>query len=158
MWIIYPVGVFYNTRWLTEFWSAQAKVEGNMSMTAWLWGRDSSVFNNPLGVLVRTPLYVVFPSTWVSLDGELMYFPIMLKGSCFGENRKVIFYGNHVFCRRAPSPTTLFSTFFDIFCLLFYLQHNITSPATFIHQTHALCLYSPVISSKQFFFLGPLQM
>jgi len=54
------------------------------------------------------------------------------------------------------SHKVIFNIFSGIFYFLFHLQHKITSPATFIHQTHALSLYIPVGSSKHICFLGPL--
>jgi hypothetical protein len=73
VWRIYPVGVCYDTRWLTGLWSTGAKVEGIMPMTAWYWGRHSSVFKDSLGVPSRTPLYVGIPSTWVSWTVTLCF-------------------------------------------------------------------------------------
>jgi len=46
-------------------------------------GRDSSVINDPLEELGCTPLYVGLPSAWSSMDGDLMFFPI-LKECFFG--------------------------------------------------------------------------
>jgi hypothetical protein len=54
--------------------STQAKVEGIMPKAAWHWGRGSSVVNDPLGEPGRTLLYVVLPSAWGSVDGDLMFF------------------------------------------------------------------------------------
>jgi hypothetical protein len=64
------------TRWLTGLWSTQAKVEGTMLKAAWHCGRDS-VVNDPLGEPGRTPLYVGLPSVWGSMDGGLIFFPIL---------------------------------------------------------------------------------
>jgi len=49
MWMIYIVGGCYDIRWLMELWSTQAKVKGILPIPSWLWCRDSSVFNDPLG-------------------------------------------------------------------------------------------------------------
>jgi hypothetical protein len=46
-------------------------------------GRDSSVINDPLEELGRTPLYVGLSSVWGSVDSDLMFFPI-LKECFFG--------------------------------------------------------------------------
>jgi hypothetical protein len=76
----------YNTRWLTELWSNQANVEGIVPRAAWHWGRDSSVVNNFLGEPGRTPLYVGLPSAWGSVEGDLMFSPILYEGSLFGDS------------------------------------------------------------------------
>jgi len=55
-------------------WSTQVKVEGIVLKAAWHWGRDSSVVNNPLGEPGHTPLYVGLPSTWGSVNSDLMFF------------------------------------------------------------------------------------
>ena len=67
----------YDTRWLMGFWSTQAKAEGIVSRAAWHWGRDSSVVNDPFGEPDCTSLYVGLLSAWGSMDGDLMYFPIL---------------------------------------------------------------------------------
>jgi hypothetical protein len=67
---VYPVEVYCNTRWLTELWSTQAKVEGIVLNAAWQWGRDCSVVNEPLGEPGRTPFYVGLLSAWGSVDGD----------------------------------------------------------------------------------------
>jgi len=77
VWRLYPVGDCYHRCWLMGPWSTQAKVEGIVPRTSWHWGRDSSVINNPLGEPGRTPLYVDLPSAWGSVDGDLMFFPIL---------------------------------------------------------------------------------
>ena len=77
MWRVYPVGGCYDKRWLTGFWSTQAKVEGIMPRAAWHWSSDSSVTNDPFGEPGRTPLYVGLLSVWGSVDGDLMFFPIL---------------------------------------------------------------------------------
>jgi len=59
------------------FWSTQAKVEGIVLRAAWHWGRDSSVINDPLRERDCTPFYVGLLSVWGSMDGGLMFFPIL---------------------------------------------------------------------------------
>jgi hypothetical protein len=76
----------YDTRWLTELWSNQAKVEGIVPRAAWHRGRDSSVVNNSLGEPGRTSLNVGLPSAWGSVDGDFMFFPILYEGSLFGDS------------------------------------------------------------------------
>jgi hypothetical protein len=66
----------------------EAKVKGNVPKAAWHRGSDSSVDNNPLGEKDRTPLYVGLLSTWGSVDGELMFFPILEEGSFFGDSSR----------------------------------------------------------------------
>ena len=51
-------------------WSTKAKVEGMVLKAARHWGRDCRVVNDPLGESGCTPLYVGFPSTLGSVDGE----------------------------------------------------------------------------------------
>ena len=51
-------------------WSTQAKVDSIVLKAAWHWARDCSVLNDPLGESGCTPLYVGFPSTLGSVDGE----------------------------------------------------------------------------------------
>jgi len=58
-------------------WSTQAKVEGIVARAAWHWGRDSSVINNHLVEPGHTPLYVCLLSARGSVDGDLMFFPIL---------------------------------------------------------------------------------
>jgi len=84
VWRVYPVEGCYDTRWLTGLWSTEAKVEIIMLRAAWYWGRDSSVFNDPLGEPGRNPLYVVLPSVWGSMEGDLMLFPHFEGGLLFG--------------------------------------------------------------------------
>jgi hypothetical protein len=55
---------------------------------AWHWGSDSSVINDPLGEQGRTPMYVGLLSTWGSVDGDLMFFPILEDGSFFGDSSR----------------------------------------------------------------------
>ena len=74
MWRVYPVGGYYDTRWLKGLWSTQSKVEGIVLKAAWHWVIDSSVFSDHLGEPGRTPLYVGLPSAWGSVDGDLMFF------------------------------------------------------------------------------------
>ena len=85
MWRVYPDGGYYNTHWLTGLRSTQAKVEeGIVPNTAWHWGRDDSVTNDPPGEPGCTPLYVGLPSAWGSMDGELMFFPICRRAPFWG--------------------------------------------------------------------------
>jgi len=42
LWRAHPEESYYNTGWLMELWSTQAKVEGIMLKAAWHWGRDCS--------------------------------------------------------------------------------------------------------------------
>ena len=58
MWRGYSVEGYYDTCWLTGLWSTQAKVEGIVLKAAWHRGGYSSVGNDSLGELGRTPLYV----------------------------------------------------------------------------------------------------
>jgi len=67
----------YDTRWLTGLWSTQAKVEGTVLKAAWHWVRGYSVVNDPLGEPGCTPLYVGLLSSWGSVDGDLIFFPIL---------------------------------------------------------------------------------
>jgi hypothetical protein len=55
-----------------------------MSKAAGHWGRDSSVINDPLGEPGRTPLHVGPLSAWGSVDGDLMFVPILQEGSFLG--------------------------------------------------------------------------
>ena len=66
-------------------WSTQAKVEGIVLKAAWNWVRDCSVFNDPLGEPGRTVLYVGLPSTWGSVDGDLIFFPFFVGGLLIGD-------------------------------------------------------------------------
>ena len=84
MWRVYPVEGCYDMHWLMRFWSTQAKVEGIVLKVAWHWGRDSSAVNDSVGEPGSTPLYVGFLSVWGSMDGDLMFYPILLEGSFFG--------------------------------------------------------------------------
>jgi hypothetical protein len=44
------------------------------------WVNDSSVVNDPRGEQDRTPLRAGRLSTWGSVDGDLMFFPILEGG------------------------------------------------------------------------------
>jgi hypothetical protein len=46
------------------------------------------VFFLPLGEQGRTPLYVGLLSTWGSVDGDLMFIPILEEGSFFGDSSR----------------------------------------------------------------------
>jgi hypothetical protein len=59
-----------------------------VSKAAWYWGSDSSVINDPLGEQGRTPFYVGLPSTCGSVDGDLMFFPILEEGFFFGDSSR----------------------------------------------------------------------
>jgi hypothetical protein len=76
------------THWLMGLWSTKAKVEGIMLKAAWHWGSDSSVVNDPLGEPGCSPLYVGLLSTWDSMDGDLMFFPILDEGSFLGDSSR----------------------------------------------------------------------
>jgi hypothetical protein len=52
-------------------------VEGIVLRAAWHWGRESSVVYNTLEEPGHTPLYVGLPAAWGSVDGDLMFFPIL---------------------------------------------------------------------------------
>jgi hypothetical protein len=65
-----------------------AKVEGFVPKATWHWGSDSSVINDPVGEQGRTPLYVGLLSTWASVDGDLMFFPILEEGSFFRDSSR----------------------------------------------------------------------
>jgi hypothetical protein len=62
---------------LLRLWSTQAKVEVIVPRAVWHCGKDSNFVNDPLGEPDRTPLYVDLPSAWDSVDGNLMFFPIL---------------------------------------------------------------------------------
>jgi len=51
-------------------------MEGIVLKAAWHWGRDATVVNDPLGEPGHTLLCVGLPSAWVSVSGDLMFFPI----------------------------------------------------------------------------------
>ena len=85
MWRAYPDEGCYDTRWLTGLWSTQAKMEGIMLKAAWHWGRDCSVLNDLLGEPGHPPLYVGLPSTWGSVDGDLIFFPFFVGGLLIGD-------------------------------------------------------------------------
>ena len=74
------------TRWLMGLWSTQAKVEGIVARAAWHCGRDSSVVNDPLGEPGHTPLYVGLPSSWRSVDGDLIFFTHFVGGLLYGDS------------------------------------------------------------------------
>ena len=85
MWRVYPVEGCYDTGWLTGLWSTQAKLEGIVLKDAWHWGRDSSVINDLHGEPGSTPLYLGLPSTWDSVDGDLIFFPFFVGGLLIGD-------------------------------------------------------------------------
>jgi len=88
LWRVYPVEGYYNTRWLTGFWSTRAKVESIVLKAAWHWGSDKSVANDPLGEPSLTPLYVGRPSAWGSVDGDCRFPRISWEGFFFGDSEK----------------------------------------------------------------------
>jgi hypothetical protein len=88
VWGVYPVEGYHYTHWLTGLWSTQPKVEGIVLKAAWHWSSDSSVINDPLGEQDRTPLHVGLLSTWDSVDDDLIFLPILEKGSFFGESSR----------------------------------------------------------------------
>ena len=51
-----------------------------MLKAAWHWGSDCSVVKDPLAESGRTPLYVGLPSTWGSVNSDLMFFPFSWEG------------------------------------------------------------------------------
>ena len=65
------------THWLTGLWSTQAKVEDIIPRTAWHWGTQSSVVNDPLGEPGSTPLYEGLLSALGYVDNDLMFFHIL---------------------------------------------------------------------------------
>jgi hypothetical protein len=83
-----PVEGYYHTRWLTGFWSTQAKVDGIMLKAAWHWGSDSSVANDPLEGPGRTPLYAGLPSVLGSVEDDRMFSPFSWDGSVTGDSER----------------------------------------------------------------------
>jgi len=47
---------------------------------AWLWSRDCSVVNDPLGDPGHTQLYVGLPSMWGSVDSDQTFSPFSMGG------------------------------------------------------------------------------
>ena len=84
MWWDTPMRVT-TTRWLTGFWSAQAKVEGIMLKAAGHWGSDCSVVNDPPGEPNHTPLHVGLLSTWGSKDSDQILSPFFMGGPLIGD-------------------------------------------------------------------------
>ena len=80
MWRFYPGEGCYNTGWLIGLWSTQAKVEGFVLKTAWLWGRECSVVNDTFGE-PGAALYVGLRNTWGSVDGKTNVFLFSWEGS-----------------------------------------------------------------------------
>ena len=78
MWRLYPVGDCYDICWITGLWSTQTKVEVSCR------GLHGTGVNDPLGEPGCNPLYVVHPCAWGSVDGELMFSPILYEGSFCG--------------------------------------------------------------------------
>jgi len=64
--------------------STQTKVEGFVLKAVWHWVSNRSVVNDPLGEPGRTPLYVVLPSAWGSVDGDRMFSPHFVGGLILG--------------------------------------------------------------------------
>jgi hypothetical protein len=88
VWRVYPVEGHYDTCWLTGLWSTQAKVKGIMLKSAWYWGSDSSVINDPIVEPGCTPWYIGLPSTWGSLDDNCMFYPHFVGGLLFGDSNR----------------------------------------------------------------------
>jgi hypothetical protein len=61
----------------TGLLSTEAKVWGIMPKTAWHWGTDSNVANDPFRAPGSTPSYVCLPHSWGSAGGDCL-----LPGSC----------------------------------------------------------------------------
>ena len=57
-----------------------------MLNAAWHWGTDSSGFNDPFGGPGRTPLYLVLPSAWGSVDGDVFLSCMYVGGLIFGDS------------------------------------------------------------------------
>ena len=66
---------YYDTRWLTELWSTQAKVQGIMLKAARHCSSNISIVNNPLGQPGCTTLYVGLQSMWGSVYGDHIFSP-----------------------------------------------------------------------------------
>jgi len=64
LWRVYPDESCYDTLANGTLVVYPSQVELIMPKAAWLWGRDCSVVNDPLGDPGCTPLYVDFPSNW----------------------------------------------------------------------------------------------
>ena len=64
---------YYDTRWLTGLWSAQAKMQGIVLKAARHWDSNISVVNDPFGEPGRTTLYVGLQSMWGSVDGDHIF-------------------------------------------------------------------------------------
>jgi hypothetical protein len=62
--------------------------QGGRYRAAWHWGSDCSVVNDPLGEQGRTPLSVGLLSTWGSVGGGLISFPILEEDSFFGDSSR----------------------------------------------------------------------
>jgi hypothetical protein len=85
----HPDEGYYDTHWLAVLWSTQAKVEGIVLKTAWHWGSDCSVVNDPLGEPGRIRLYVGLLSTWGSMDCDQMFSVFPFLGICKHMGRRV---------------------------------------------------------------------
>jgi len=55
VWRGYSFEGYYDTSWLTELWSTQAKVVDIVLNAAWHWGSYNSAVNDPLGEPGHTP-------------------------------------------------------------------------------------------------------
>jgi hypothetical protein len=86
----HPVVGYYDTRWLTGFWSTQAGVECILLKASWHWVTYSSVFNDHLGEPGHTALYVVLPSAWDYVEGDLMFSPISWDDSFTGDSERYV--------------------------------------------------------------------
>jgi hypothetical protein len=86
LWRALPNEGCYDTCWLTELWSTQAKVEGMVLKAAWHWGRECSVINYTLRDPGCTPLHVGLPCMWDSVDGDQMFSLFFMGGLLTGDS------------------------------------------------------------------------
>jgi hypothetical protein len=57
----------------TVLWSTEAKVWGGIvPKTAWHWGGDISIANDPFGAPGSTPSFVCLPPTWGFASGDCL--------------------------------------------------------------------------------------
>jgi hypothetical protein len=63
---------------ITGLWSTETKVEGILPKTAWHWGTNSRVVNDPFGELGFALLCVGLPSALGSVDGEFLFYPCFM--------------------------------------------------------------------------------
>ena len=86
MWRLYPEEGCYDTRWLTGFWSTQAKVEGTVPKAAWHYGRDSSVVKNPFGNQVTPHCMLAFRLRGAPWAVTLRFPHMYVGGLFFGDS------------------------------------------------------------------------